>query len=172
MINIKNAYQYREYIIKKFALYAENKDTYITNILFKLKDTKEDKEFFMDVIYDHINTLMIANVFEGLQYSYIADYKNGYAVVCKTNINTNSDLFGFINKKGEEIVEPKFDFAFSFKENGLAIVKKEGKFGFLKNSGHMLIEPIYDEVKNFIGDQAEVKIGNTWKFINKRGHYV
>ena len=172
MVNIKNAFQHRYEIIKNFSIYSENKDSYITNILLKLKDNKEDKDVFMDIIYEHINTLMVANIFYDLHYSYIADYKNGYAVVCKTNINTNSDLFGFINKKGEEIIEPKFDFAFSFKENGLAIVKKEGKFGFLKNSGHYLLEPIFDEVKNFIGEQAEVKIDNTWKCINKRGHYV
>ena len=50
---------------------------------------------------------------------------------------------GYINTKGEQIVECKFDDAYDFNE-GFARVKKDGKWGYINTKGCSVI---FDESK-------------------------
>ena len=43
--------------------------------------------------------------------------------------------FGFINKKGEFVIEPQFDYADNFRDNMLATIKQDGKFGAINLRG-------------------------------------
>jgi len=51
-----------------------------------------------------------------------------------------NNKWGFINKKGEIIVEPKYDKVFNF-ERGLALVKINGKLGTINKSGKFMPLP-------------------------------
>lgn len=44
-----------------------------------------------------------------------------------------NEKWGYINKKNEIVIEPKFDFAYSFKEGG-AHVQINDKYGYLFRS--------------------------------------
>ncbi|MBU3187647.1 WG repeat-containing protein, partial [Clostridium estertheticum] len=76
--------------------------------------------------------------------------------------------WGFINKTGEIVIKPQFDFACNFSE-GLAAIKVEGKSGFINKNGKIVIKPqfdnIYDDVSSFHEGLAMVNIGGKWGFI-------
>lgn len=46
--------------------------------------------------------------------------------------------YGFVNKKGEEVVPLKYDKVESFSE-GMAKVYKDGKYGFINKNGEFII---------------------------------
>jgi len=52
---------------------------------------------------------------------------------------------GYINLKGEVIIEPKFDFAMSFTD-GVAFVQNGKLFGLIDKNGDYIIEPKYKKV--------------------------
>jgi hypothetical protein len=56
--------------------------------------------------------------------------------------------WGFINKSGEWVVEPRFEDALHFSQ-GLAGVRADGKWGFINRKGEWVIEPLYEEVDPF-----------------------
>ncbi|HEF3474383.1 TPA: WG repeat-containing protein, partial [Campylobacter coli] len=53
--------------------------------------------------------------------------------------------WGFIDKNGEFVIEPKFDGVGNFSE-GLARVELNGKYGFIDKSGKIVIEPKFDDI--------------------------
>ncbi|MFK7946591.1 MAG: WG repeat-containing protein [Saprospiraceae bacterium] len=72
-------------------------------------------------------------------------------------------LFGFINKSGEVIIEPKYAWVADFSE-GLAVVKMpyEDKefgdmYGYIDSTGQMIISPVFDAAGNFMQGWARVK---------------
>lgn len=83
------------------------------------------------------------------------------------------DNFGFINKKGEVVIEPVFHEAKAFSE-GLAAVKKEvfDGYGFIDTMGNWVIEPQYNWADRFSEGLAPVGKGDSTYFINKENQVV
>lgn len=83
----------------------------------------------------------------------------------------NAELFainqkgkwGFVNKNGEIVVKPEFDFVTEMNQFGFAGIKKDGKWGSINSSGKIVVEPSYeiDEWASvfFIGKYYEVDLG-------------
>lgn len=86
------------------------------------------------------------------------------------------DKFGYMNRSGEIIIEPKFKFANSFSER-LAVVAMPdddeeygGKFGYIDSTGTLIIQPIYDVANDF--NQGWARVKNSYEgffYINKMG---
>jgi hypothetical protein len=55
------------------------------------------------------------------------------------------DLIGFINNKGEWIIEAQFETARGF-QNGIARVEKDGKWGLIDKEGNWVLLPKYKEI--------------------------
>ena len=67
-----------------------------------------------------------------------------------------------MNKNGEVVVEPDYDFVTEFNEFGFAGIQKDGKWGSINLSGQVVVEPCYEiEWGNpvFIGKYYEVDLG-------------
>ena len=94
--------------------------------------------------------------------------------------------WGFINKKGEMVVEPRFEFINSggFNE-GLAGVSVHTKYpekyglinGYINQKGKMVIQPKFESVSDFCNGLAAVAIKNAegkrkYGVIDKDGNYV
>jgi len=76
---------------------------------------------------------------------------------------------GFINLKGEWVIEPKFELAYPFIE-GLALVKLDGKSGLIDRQGQQVALPEgVTEVSAFKGGLAPVTINGKTGFISRSG---
>ena len=84
----------------------------------------------------------------------VGNFYEGFAWVKKDG------KYGYINTKGEQVIECKFDCAWNFSE-GFALVKKYGKWGYINTKGYSVI---FDESKNEIGvlDKAIDRSNNTF----------
>ncbi|MBQ0084060.1 MAG: WG repeat-containing protein [Clostridiales bacterium] len=81
--------------------------------------------------------------------------------------------YGYINKKGQFVINPQFDYAVNFDKNGLALVKSGDKCGYINTKGQYVINPQFDNAGNFAENGlALVKSGDKWGYINTKGQYV
>ncbi|MDH5474267.1 MAG: WG repeat-containing protein [Cyclobacteriaceae bacterium] len=89
-------------------------------------------------------------------------------------IRMKNKMYGFVNVYGEIVIEAKFKTVGYF-SNGLAWARsKSGNIGYIDKNGGWLINPIFSSAKNFDKESelAKVKIGSTWKFVNKNGEIL
>ncbi len=96
----------------------------------------------------------------------LRDFVNGYAI-----FDNLDKKFGFINTKGEVVIEPKFTSVGDF-HAGLAWAKNEQKLsGYINTTGEWVIEPTYNATHDFDekSGMALVKVVNEWFYINKAG---
>ncbi|WP_169943239.1 WG repeat-containing protein, partial [Campylobacter sp. RM15925] len=85
--------------------------------------------------------------------------------------NKKVGKWGYINAKGEQIVECKFDEASDFSE-GLAAVKKGYKWGFVNAKGEQVVECKFDYINDFKKGLAKVKKGLKQFTINTKGNFI
>lgn len=83
------------------------------------------------------------------------------------------DKWGYIDKKGEYVINTQFDRAFNFSE-GMALVKTtEGKYGFIGEDGKYKINAIYKDAGKFSeGLAAVVSEGGKPQYIDKEGKII
>lgn len=71
-------------------------------------------------------------------------FKNGYAC------GRVNGLFGCIDKTGEYVIEPSFEYLGDFTDYGIAAAKeKDGLYGFINIKGEWVVEPQFVDVCNF-----------------------
>ena len=108
------------------------------------------------------------------RFDWVGPFKEGLAVV---RIGLNK--YGFINKRGDIVINPQFDYAFDFQEGAarVAIKKNEKlKWGFVDKNGKEIIKPQFDWVTSFKEGLAVVLFGS-WEtgkygYINKQGQII
>lgn len=83
--------------------------------------------------------------------------------------------FGYLNKKGEVVIEAKFSKAELFC-NGLAPVTFDeyGKWGYINQKGETVINPQFDYAEPFAFSKkvTPVRINEKWGLINNKGEYI
>ena len=81
--------------------------------------------------------------------------------------------YGFIDRSGKTVIEPRFDLTFGFSE-GLAAVQIGKKWGYIDTTGKMVIEPQdLSFAKPFHNGLTRVGIrDNGWAYLNRSGKYV
>ncbi|MFW5973253.1 MAG: WG repeat-containing protein, partial [Bacteroidota bacterium] len=79
--------------------------------------------------------------------------------------------WGFIDARGDVIIEPHFDWAGEF-TNGLALVRQGDRFGYVRRNGEMAIEPQFEDAWHFSEGLAPVQIEGQWGYINEEGQVV
>ena len=102
-------------------------------------------------------------------YNEIEAFSGGLAKVRKDK--GDKEYYGYINKKGKEIISLKYSDANSFNE-GLAAVQKGKKWGYIDNTGKVIIDFKYAEAKDFSEGYAAVKKGKKWGYVDKSGETV
>lgn len=87
---------------------------------------------------------------------------------------------GFVDAKGNVVVQPAWDVAGVsivlgrplVCNEGMCAVAKAGKWGYISTSGQLVIPPQFDAAEAFVNGQAPVKLGNRWGYIDKTGRYA
>jgi hypothetical protein len=81
---------------------------------------------------------------------------------------TNSK-YGFRDETGNVVIQPQFDNADWFSDNGLAPVKLNGKWGYIDKTGKFLIQPQFDDAFEFDNGLAAVKLNGKKGILMKKG---
>ncbi|WP_258000307.1 WG repeat-containing protein [Bacillus sp. Marseille-P3661] len=84
----------------------------------------------------------------------------------------NGERWGYINSKGNFMIQPQFELALDFQANDLAVVKENKKFGVINKSGHFILKPRYEAIQPFSEGRAVVKDAQGYKVIDERGNIV
>lgn len=82
-----------------------------------------------------------------------------------------NELLGFIDQAGKFVIEPKFEYAFQFKE-GFARVQQNSKWGIINKTGKLLIKPQFDEVSDFSEGIAMFKQNEKWGCVDTQGKVI
>ena len=98
-------------------------------------------------------------------YDYITYFSDGLALVEKAG------KYGFIDKRGHEIIDVMYDDALPFAEN-LAAVEKDQQFGFIDTKGNVVIDFAYNDAASFAEGLAKVENEDKFGFIDTKGNVV
>ncbi len=90
------------------------------------------------------------------------NFSEGMAVV------TRDGRYGYINEKGEVVIDLKYDSALNFSE-GAASVEINKKYGLINTKGEIIIEPQFEWIGGFSEGFASFKAGNLYGFIGRDG---
>ncbi len=113
---------------------------------------------------DDEETSVGGNSAEELEYeiSSIGKFNDGLAVIT-TNIG-----YGYINPKGEVVIQPIFDSACDF-QNGIACVEKSSLYGYINTRGEYIFEPQFTSASIYFNKIAKVEKNGSTQYINTQG---
>ena len=77
--------------------------------------------------------------------------------------------WGYIDSKGKFIINPKYNSARDFQDNGIAIVEARSLYGLIDVSGRYIIEPKYETINEFSEGRAAVVDKEGFKVIDETG---
>jgi hypothetical protein len=123
---------------------------------------KKGQDFFVINLKGELSFLRNTDNFDKIK-----DLSEGFAKFKKDN------QWGFINTKGEIIIESQFDYVEKFKQ-GFAVIVKDNKYGFINTQGKVVITPQFDDASSFTEGLAYVKDHKNKKygFINSQGKFI
>ena len=125
------------------------------------------------------------NVVISLRYSYLAEFHEGLALAQKRE----GEKFGYINLKGEWILEPIQDIDYSyplqssfqlqdlpksrnFYSDRALFRSSNGKYGYIDKTGKIIIEPTFDLAFPFEGELAKFENSSRVGYIDLDGDVV
>ncbi|QQR58220.1 MAG: WG repeat-containing protein [Candidatus Melainabacteria bacterium] len=86
------------------------------------------------------------------------------------SLTSSNSKWGFLDKSGKTVIEPKYDLALNFSQ-GRAAVRLDFEWFFIDKSGNR-VSPKFDEVYSFTDSIAAVRTGARWGFIDLSGKQV
>jgi len=109
------------------------------------------------------------------EYDKARSFSEGLAAVAFSS-GIMQDKWGYIDKTGNMLIEPQFEYAEGFRE-GLAVVGMhdewgQKKYGYIDKTGKIVIKPQFDDARDFVHGFARVKIGKKWGHIDKTGRII
>lgn len=99
------------------------------------------------------------------KYGFVNRFKDGAAKVLHKN------KYGYINDKGEVIIDFKYDWADSFKD-GAARVAYKNKFGAIDSKGEVIIPFKYDWIGTFNEGLSRVMLNGKTAYVNHEHHFL
>ncbi|MDF9844821.1 MULTISPECIES: WG repeat-containing protein [unclassified Paenibacillus] len=81
-------------------------------------------------------------------------------------------LWGYINNEGRTAIEPRYEYAEDFQENGLAIVQRKNSSGLIDSSGREKVKPYYSFIAPFAEGRAVVSDAKGYTLIDEKGREV
>ena len=103
------------------------------------------------------------------KYSDASDFSEGVAFVEELSSDFSSKWTGFIDTKGNKLIECDFRFEKGFK-NGMCVMSKDEKCSYLNKSFQLIAPFKYDIAEDFSEGLGLVKIGDKWGYIDKEGN--
>ena len=133
-------------------------------------------------IFENDNTIVINNCKFAYQFN---EHFAAIAISRKNGIfnslfgQHDKQLWGFVDKKGNYLIEPIFSDAQNFSEGFAAIRKFKndnfsiiGQYGYIDYTGNIVIEEKFDDALSFSEKLAAVKSKGRWGYIDRNGKWV
>lgn len=92
-----------------------------------------------------------------------------YPASLKTKSGTK---WGYINEKGEFVIQPDYNFALDFQKNGLATVENDGKYGCINEEGKVVIPLMFESIIDFHEGRAAVLVEGGFQVIDELGTFL
>ena len=83
-----------------------------------------------------------------------------------------NDKWGLINRKGNFIIPPIYEWLCSFDTYGLAHAKLNGYHGFINKKGKVIVPFIYSDASFFKDGLVMLKNNSKWGFLNTKGKTI
>lgn len=99
------------------------------------------------------------------------DVEEAYVFSDGLSMISKNGKFGYVDTKGQIVIEPQFEEASSFSD-GLACIKSGVRYGYINKEGKIVINPQFDNCYDFHDGLAAVQSNNQWGYIDKEGKYV
>jgi hypothetical protein len=82
-------------------------------------------------------------------------------------------LYGYMDKTGKTVIEPRFDFAWYFKDGLAPACIKPLRCGIIDRTGEFVVQPVYNDARQFSDGLALVRDAE-WlgSYVNKSGEVV
>lgn len=96
-----------------------------------------------------------------------SDFSEGYAYV-----KTKDGKRGFIDKRGQMVLESELRFSPPYFFEGLIGVKIDHKYGYADKTGSVVIEPRFDRVERFSEGLAPVAVDAKYGYFDESGQWV
>ena len=121
-----------------------------------------EKHGFIDKNYGKTKKFMIP-----LKFAFVHSFVGDVAMIAEFKTDENGLTNSYINRDGELAFPGKFEDGYSFKENGLALVKnEENKIGFINKSGELIVPYQFKDGYGFKEGLAPVQMENgKWTYI-------
>ncbi|WP_151734541.1 WG repeat-containing protein [Paenibacillus tengchongensis] len=81
-------------------------------------------------------------------------------------------LWGYIDNEGRTAIEPRYDYAEEFQQNGLAIVQRGNGSGLIDSTGREWVKPVYSFIAPFAEGRAVVSDSKGYTLIDEKGKEV
>lgn len=78
-------------------------------------------------------------------------------------------VWGYIDKTGKFIIEPQYEWAYDFQENGLSCVSKNSRMGLVNEEGREIVKPVYDFITDYSEGIAVAEKDNVSYAIDEEG---
>ena len=88
-------------------------------------------------------------------------------------VSGKGSLYGYMDKSGKTVIEPRFTFAWLFKDGIAPACVDWGRCGFIDRTGRFVVRPVYKETRPFSDGLALVKNAEGLAgYVNKAGEVV
>lgn len=98
-----------------------------------------------------------------------------FLTACKTQqlaVIKLNDKFGCIDRKGNIVIQPTWDYILQGDKNKQLLVKKDSLYGFIDSKGQVIVRPQYQDANLFSDGLSAVSNGKKYGFINLKGDTV
>ncbi|MDR3095074.1 MAG: WG repeat-containing protein [Bacteroidales bacterium] len=102
---------------------------------------------------------------------FVCIFREGLAAFCIVGEEGNHK-WGFVNKRGEIIINPQFSQVANFGDGLCAVRNDDRKWGYIDKEGKIIINYQFDHAQSFEKGKAIVKLGDKAGVIDKTGKYI
>jgi hypothetical protein len=92
-----------------------------------------------------------------------------YPAVLKT---TEGNKWGYINRRGEWVLRPQYEYAADFQDNGYAVVQINGHSGIIDPAGKYVVPPKFDSISPYSEGRAIVIDEQGFKVLDQDGRII
>jgi len=165
----------------KWGLINENENIIIPFEYDDIEVEPNGKLYYSIIKYGNINENPSCNTYglvdtEGqiiipCEYNHLCPNKK--SLCAGTITNDKQELYGLIDYNNNKITELIYDKMYDYSQEGLYVVKLNGKWGFIDETGKVVVDFQYYKVEHFCGGYAKVKDENYSEVvINRSGEIV